>query len=357
MDPCLTRRIMSCAKGGTVRFWDAGNGKLLFATPDFGQLAGGLMADAMLSPDGKYFIALYSGIAHFDKRDGKRVEYTDRVARLYDAAAGKQLAVLRGHKGRVKTSSGDISAPPVESDPEEIRVPEPVGSQGHNASDSGFPPFNEREKTLARVWEADTGKEITTILKPTGFFGKQTEVPRFGHFSPDGKLAALGFMDDAQVWDVVVGKMLFKLKHGGMSGEDHAAWSPDGKRLATIRGNYVSIWDATDGKELTTLRGHESVLGTLSFSSDGKLALTTSWHRTARVWNAETGEQATVLRGHKSRVHTATLSPDGQRVVTAGEDGTVRVWWLNQPRDQARPLAEPIVPHLGPRAAAHRHPT
>ena len=26
-------------------------------------------------------------------------------------------------------------------------------------------------------------------------------------------------------WDVAAGKMLFKVKHGGMSGEDHAVWS------------------------------------------------------------------------------------------------------------------------------------
>ena len=94
-----------------------------------------------------------------------------------------------------------------------------------------------------------------------------------------------------------------------MSGEDHAAWSPDGKRLATIRGNYVSIWDAADGKELTTLRGHESTLPDSSFSPDGKLVLTTSWDRTARVWNAETGEQAAVLRGHQTRVNTASPQP------------------------------------------------
>src|SRR5262249_8495749 len=38
------KRIMSCAKDGTVRFWDAESGKQLFATPGFGPLGGGLMA-------------------------------------------------------------------------------------------------------------------------------------------------------------------------------------------------------------------------------------------------------------------------------------------------------------------------
>lgn len=400
------KRVISCAKDGTARCWDTQTGKQLWTTPDFGPLGGELMADAVLSPDGKYFVTLFVGVSHYDRRDGKRVEYTDRVARVWDAATGKQLAVLRGHRGRIRTaafssdakrlatasedttvriweipngkqlavlkghactprsvrfspdgrqiwtvSSGqealqpaaNAAAPPVESDPDEIRRPEATLGQGHGESGSGFPPFNEREKTLARVWDVQTGAEVAAVLKPTGFLGKQTEVPGFGHFSPDGKRVVLGFMEEAQVWDVAAGKMLFKLKHGGMSGEDHAAWSPDGKRLAMIRGAYVSICDAAAGKELTTLRGHESTLRTLSFSPDGRLVLTTSWDRTARVWNTETGEPVAVLRGHKDRVHTASLSPDGRRVVTASADGTVRLWWLTPPKGQALPLAEPVV--------------
>jgi WD40 repeat protein/serine/threonine protein kinase len=410
------KRIMSCARDGTARFWDAASGTQLFATPAFGPLAGQLMADAVLSPDGKYFVTLYAGVAYFE-RNRKQILYTDRVARLWDAATGKQLAVFRGHQGRVRTAafSADTkrlvtasddtavriweipsgkplavlqghactpysarfshdgrhvltissrsvaqnptswaSAASVESDPEQIRAPEPNDSQGRAETGAvrcigyasigvSVSPFNDRENALARVWDAESGKQVATIFKPRGAWGKETELPCFGHFSPDGNRVALGFMDEVQVWDVAAGKMLFKVKHDGMGGEDHAVWSPDGRRFATIRGNYVSIWDAANGRELTTLRGHQSTLRTVSFSPDGKLALTTSWDRTARVWNAETGEETAVLRGHKSRVNTAALSSDGLHVVTGAADGTVRVWWLDPPKNQARPLAEPIV--------------
>ena len=403
------QRILSCAKDGTVRCWDAQTGKPLWATPDFGPLGGQIMSSVILSPDGRYFAALYEGDAHAYLRNNQQVRYTDRVVRLWDAATGKQVCVLRGHKARVvaatfsadgkrlvtasldKTArvwevpsgkertvltghaSGLFSARfspdgrqvltissaastsgsspnegqdsgPGAIDPEDIRLPAPGESLGGGWSGgSGSNIYNPDERILARVWDAETGAVQAEILKPTEFLRKSDEVPSFGHFSLDGKRVVLGFMDDAQVWDVAAGKMLFKLKHGGMSGEDHAAWSPDGKRLATIRGNYVSIWDAADGKELTTLRGHESALRTLTFSADGKLVLTTSWDRTARVWNSETGEPVAVFRGHKDRVNTASLSPDGQRVVTASADATVRLWWLSPPKGQAQPLAEPIV--------------
>lgn len=404
------KRILSCAKDGTVCCWDAQTGKQLWTTPDFGPLGGQFMSSVILSPDGRYFAALYEGAAHAYLRNNQQVRYTDRVVRLWDAATGKQVCVLRGHKARVvaATFSADGkrlvtasldktariwevpsgkertmlkghasglfsarfsldgrqvltisssawtsgSAPnegqysgPGAIDPEDIRMPAPGESLGGGWSggSSGSNIHNLDEKILARVWDAETGAVQAEILKPTGFLRKSDEVPSFGHFSPDGKRVVLGFMDDAQVWEVAAGKMLFKLKHGGMSGEDHAAWSPNGKRIATIRGSYVSIWDAADGKELTTLRGHEGTLRTQSFSADGKLVLTTSWDRTARVWNTETGEPVAVFRGHKDRVNTASLSPDGQRVVTASADATVRLWWLSPPKGQAQPLAEPIV--------------
>jgi WD40 repeat protein/serine/threonine protein kinase len=416
------KRIMSFAGDGTVRFWDAKNGKQLFATPDFGGM-GSYTNDAVLSPDGRYFVTIYSGIVELGQPDGKRIAYTDRVARVWDAATGKQLAVLRGHRERIRTAAfsadstrlvtasydttirvweipsgkplavleGHASCPysarfsadgrqvltissdhwsPVvtsaivsgvksvpsansqpadsqqktESDPEDVRVPKQLVSSGY--SGSGWTTgYVDEEKTLARVWQVDTGKQIAAIARPTGLFALRREVPAFGSFSPDGKRVAFGFWNDyVQIWDVAASKMLLTLKYHDMNGGDHAAcWSPDGKRLATIRGDYVSIWDADDGKELVTLRGHEGAIRNVSFTRDGKLVLTTSLDRTARAWKAETGGQVALWRGHTSQVNTADLSPDGRRVVTAGDDSTVRLWWLDPPKDYARPLAEPVV--------------
>ena len=94
------KRILSCAKDGTVRCWDAQTGKELWATPDFGPLGGQLMSDVVLSPDGKYFATLYDGVAHAYFPNKRQVQYTDRVVRLWDAATGKQVSVLRGHTVR-----------------------------------------------------------------------------------------------------------------------------------------------------------------------------------------------------------------------------------------------------------------
>ena len=411
------KRIMSCAKDGTVRFWDVPSGQQLFATPTPWPYGGPQMAGAVQSPDGKYFVTLYWGLGWIvDSRNNKRFTYTDRVVRLWEAATGKQLAVLRGHTDRVITAafSGDsrrlvtasddttvrVWAIPSgkqlavlrghtssaqfspdgrkvltvssdhsvhedlpaawlgrvtteELDPWDIRVPAAEKSSGGISVAGSWKSNDDREKVLARVWDAGTGKELQSLKRPTtllgDLLGAQTPLPSFGKFSPNGQRVVIGLppttglSEVAEIWDVAAGKMLAAVKHGGMSGKDHFAWSPDGKRLATIRGDYASVWDPQSGQELTTLRGHEQTLLSISFSGDGKLVLTASGDRTARVWDTATGEQVAVLKGHRSPVNTADLSPDGQRVVTAAADGTVRLWRRNPPTDHALPFAEPVV--------------
>jgi WD40 repeat protein len=58
-----------------------------------------------LGPNGKYFVTLYEGTVHTYLRDNRQCLYTDRVGRLWDAATGKQVAVLRGHKSRVPAAA------------------------------------------------------------------------------------------------------------------------------------------------------------------------------------------------------------------------------------------------------------
>ncbi len=80
-------------------------------------------------------------------------------------------------------------------------------------------------------------------------------------YSPDGKRLATASDDKtAKVWDAESGKELLTLR--GHSGYVYGvAYSPDGKRLATASADQTAkVWDAETGKELLTLRGHSGAV-------------------------------------------------------------------------------------------------
>jgi WD40 repeat protein len=104
-----------------------------------------------------------------------------------------------------------------------------------------------------KVWDAATGRENLSLMMDRDF-----QSVRWLEFSPDGTaLAALGEPGALKVWDAATGRERFALK--GRSGRLYAAaYSPDGKRLATVTSfgdapARVQLWDTTTGRLLLTL--------------------------------------------------------------------------------------------------------
>jgi WD40 repeat protein len=107
----------------------------------------------------------------------------------------------------------------------------------------------------------------------------------------------------------------------------HVAWSPDGKRVATARGDHtVGVWDGLTGKAVTRLKGHTDWVLSACFSPDGEKVLTASNDNTARVWDARTGKVLATLTGHTSGLNDAAFDARGEKVLTGAEDQTARLW-------------------------------
>src|SRR5262249_36739489 len=137
---------------------------------------------------------------------------------------------------------------------------------------------------VVRLWDTATGNQLCVLQK-------RSEEPInssiFFFFSPDNKtLASLAGGGDEKVvrlWDVSSGKLLHKLEHPLLVRT--IAFSPDGKTLASGEegdkdkttslpnpaGNpsAIRLWDVATGKLLRTLEGHQNMIGSSAFSSDG----------------------------------------------------------------------------------------
>jgi WD40 repeat protein len=194
----------------------------------------------------------------------------------------------------------------------------------------------------ARIWNLQTGAAVRKVQADTDrnvmqrWFTRGQPVLAVA-FSPDGTRLATGSSDKtARIWDATTGKRQLQVIHGRIAKlaetwvpymspayakvvQDliphraiRVAFSPDGTRLATWRGNTARIWDATTGKQQARLIHGEPVLA----FSGGK---------TARIWDATTGQQQ--LRITRAvPVLAVALSPDGTRLVTGGGDKTARIW-------------------------------
>ena len=146
-------------------------------------------------------------------------------------------------------------------------------------------------------------------------------------WSPDGRrLATVSIDRTARIWDADGGNELAVLR-GHNSWVRGVAWSPDGRRLATASSDRTArIWDTDNGSELAVLQGHNDSVWCVAWSLDGQRLATGSRDGTARIWDTNSGSELAVLYGHDAEVREVAWSPDGRRLATASIDRTARIW-------------------------------
>lgn len=146
-------------------------------------------------------------------------------------------------------------------------------------------------------------------------------------FSPDGKRIATASKDTtARVWDADDGRLIFMFTNH-TDAVHSAVFSPDGKHIVTTSDDGTArVWDARDGHLQHTLSGHAGSVVSAVFSPSSKRIATASLDNTARVWDACDGHLQFTLAGHTNQLTTIQFSPDGNRIVTASTDKTARIW-------------------------------
>jgi WD40 repeat protein/serine/threonine protein kinase len=215
----------------------------------------------------------------------------DQTARLWDAATGRQLRVLRGDTDFVLAVAF-----------------RPDGNALLTTSKDG----------TARLWDVASGKLVETI--------RHSAPVTAAVFSPDSKLlASVGQDGTARVWDAATGEPVAK-PLGVDAPVVAVAFGPDSKSLVTAdAAGFARIWEARTGKPIGQPMRHEHVVIRLAISPDGRRILTGSQDHTARLWEAATGKPVGAPLEHGHIVYAVAFSPDGKRAATGSNDGTVRL--------------------------------
>jgi WD40 repeat protein len=212
------------------------------------------------------------------------------------------------------------------------------------------------DKMTVRVWDVQTGQEVST-LKVAGWNGVPiTSVA----FSPDGKRLAAGVGWDPQVdvrglgevvvWDLESGRVAFSQRTGGWV--YRVVFSPDSKRLASAGVHEdpshpqhtfgeIILWDVQTGRAALSLKGLQGSVFSVTFSPDGKqlagasavLQAPRAGEGAVKVWDVQTGKELYSFPGHTSFVRSVAFGPDGKHLASASYDRTVKIWDTQRRRE------------------------
>ncbi|MDG4834236.1 WD40 repeat domain-containing protein [Solwaraspora sp. WMMD1047] len=227
-----------------------------------------------------------------------------------------QTAIWSGTTHRTLTShTGEVRAVAV--------LPRPDGRHHIiSASDDG----------TVRVWDPDTGDQLTQLTGHTGRVRAVAVLP-----GPDGRHHIISASDDGtvRVWNPNTGDQLAKLtRHTGPVSAVTVLPGPDGRHhiISASDDGTVRVWNPNTGDQLTQLTGHTGrvrAVTVLPGPHGRHHIISAGADGTVRVWDPNTGDQLTQLTGHTGRVRAVTVlpGPHGRHhIISASDDGTVRVW-------------------------------
>lgn len=240
-------RLLVSAGKSEVQLWDCRAGRTFGKTYHFTMD----VVSAVISPDGQR-LAILDG-------DG---------AGFYDVATAKQILRLPGVRSIVFSRNGKMSI---------------ACNNSNRTSD------DQCDGQRLDVWDLTTCRQIASI--------KNGAPVKWTCFSPDGN-SVLALGGGARLWDIATGKMIAKWLADCFPVPFPAAFSPDGKRVATLYDLAAEIRDAGNGKLLAMPKETNASVDhdwnrSVVFGHDGSTILTcTSSY--ARIWDSKTGAPRSV---------------------------------------------------------------
>jgi len=190
-----------------------------------------------------------------------------------------------------------------------------------------------------QLWSRATGQRIGRALPAAAAAAAAGPAA----FSPDGRLvAAIGSDGKARLWNVATQQQTgtaVALPISGGPGRGALAFSPGGKTFVTVGANgTAALWSVATGRRVGGLMnagpagsadGQAAAGGpaaAAAFSPDGR-TLATAADGSIRLWDTATRQEiGAPMTAGPGPLYAVAFSPDGSTLATAGGDGTARSW-------------------------------
>lgn len=159
--------------------------------------------------------------------------------------------------------------------------------------------------------------------------------------SPNGQALAVGTSENVHIFTVADGMLQQTLETSGAN----VAYSPGGQVLAVANNlPTVQLWDLSAKTLVRSFPGHGS---SMAYAPNGQLLASPGWNNEGMVtfegaeafptvaaggdniiqlWNTANGSPLRALIGHGGQIGSLAFSPNGQLIVSSANDQTVRLW-------------------------------
>lgn len=150
-------------------------------------------------------------------------------------------------------------------------------------------------------------------------------------YSPDGKFLASSRGNQICVWDLKQRKPDFTIDSGNYW-TFGLALSEGGKVLATAFGgppHRVELWDVSTQSKIAQFHEPTEHIHTLAMSQDGKYLAAGGNEAKLFLWDIPGLKMAGVFKGHGGAIIGAKFTSDGTHIVTGAIDGLARSWKID----------------------------
>jgi WD40 repeat protein/tRNA A-37 threonylcarbamoyl transferase component Bud32/tetratricopeptide (TPR) repeat protein len=303
------RYLLTVTEGGVARLWDT-----LPILPAYRPLTEAVaVRHPLFSPDGRRVLRLAGQVAEI--RDaitgqvvGKPLHDEETVRWAAFSPDGARLVTLQGSAAILwDAATGERLAGPLRHDAAILRAA--FSPDGRLLATAG-------QDLRVRLWKTANGRPVGEPLRHSGLVEGIA-------FSPDGQtllthatgVGPLG-EDVLSLWDVQSGQPRYPGVRTRGQTRQRAAFSPDGSRFLVALLEQVRIWDTATGAPLGPPLELSETLADVAWSPDGRRVATVGGNRTARVWDAATGTPLAATPAHGEELYLVRFSPDGRRLLT-----------------------------------------